>query len=62
MSIKSVPQVGDQLRITQNSDPSLCTPGETVTVVKVETYRGGIYLHVDGRREFRRFYWSEVQQ
>ena len=36
MTTKSIPQVGDQLRITHNSDPALCTPRETVTVVSVE--------------------------
>lgn len=58
--MNETPQAGDRLRITDDSDTSLCTPGEVVTVTKVETYRGGIYIYVDGRREFRRFFWSKV--
>jgi len=56
--MKNVPRAGEQLRISINSDATLCNPGETVTVMKVEPAPGGFYLHVDGRRELRRFFWS----
>jgi hypothetical protein len=56
-----IPRIGEQLRITEDSDAALCTPGETVTVVQVETNHRGTFVYVDGRRDFRRFLWEETR-
>lgn len=58
--MSTLPQVGDQLRITNDSDPALCTPGEVVTIVKMEFVHGNVYVYVDGRRDIRRFLWSKA--
>ena len=57
--MNETPRAGERLRIAINSDPTLCTPGETVTIVRVERTKGGVYLDVDGRRDLRRFFWEE---
>jgi hypothetical protein len=53
------PQVGEPLLISEDSDPELCTPGETVTVMQVEQdVFGRLFVLVDGRKDFRRFLWA----
>jgi hypothetical protein len=51
------PHIGEQLRISDDSDASLVTPGEVVTVVQVEYRPQGTFVSVDGRRQFRQFLW-----
>lgn len=53
-----IPHIGEQLRVVDTNDDVLATVGEVVTVVQVERRHNGVFVYVDGRKDFHRFMWS----